>query len=125
MNPVPDDASRSSTDAHASAPPPPHCVLRVASLVIDRVSRTVTRDQRPLKLLPRQFALLVYLAEHANFPVSRQAIARDVWGDETAVWTNVITVNINGLRRELERPDLPTLLHTVRGQGYLLGDVPR
>lgn len=51
-------------------------------------------------------------------------IARDVWGDETAMWINVITVNINGLRKQVERAGLPVLLHTIRGRGYLLGELP-
>lgn len=99
-------------------------VISVGSLVIDERGRVATRAGRPLRLLPRQFALLAYLMKHANEIVSRRAIARDVWGDETAMWTNVITVNINGLRKEIERDGLPVLLHTVRGRGYLLGELP-
>lgn len=97
----------------------------LASLVVDVTGGTATRDGRVLRLLPKQFALLVYLLRNPNRIVSRQAIARDVWGDETATWTNVITVNVNGLRKELEREGLPTLLHTVRGQGYYFGEMPR
>lgn len=99
-------------------------VLTVGSLVVDVAGRTASRDGRSLRLLPRQFALLVYLTSHANQIVSRRAIARDVWGDETATWTNVITVNINGLRKQLEDDGLPVLLHTIRGRGYLLGELP-
>jgi len=99
-------------------------VLAVGSLVIDVKGRTATREGRTLKLLPRQFALLVHLMNHANRIVSRRTIARDVWGDETAMWTNVITVTINGLRKEVDRDGLPRLLHTVRGRGYLLGELP-
>lgn len=99
-------------------------VIVVGSLTIDVVAHVVTRYQRRLTLRPREFALLVYLAERVGIPVSRHAIASDVWGDETAVWTNVITVTINGLRREVERPELPKLLHTVRGEGYLLAEAP-
>jgi DNA-binding response OmpR family regulator len=48
-------------------------------------------------------------------------IARDVWRESTATWTNVIEVHIAQLRRKMERPEWPLLLHTIRGQGYLLG----
>lgn len=98
-------------------------MLSVGSLVVDVTARLATREGRSLRLLPRQFALLVYLMSHANRIVGRRAIARDVWGDETAMWTNVITVTINGLRREIDGDGLPRLLHTVRGRGYLLGEL--
>jgi two-component system copper resistance phosphate regulon response regulator CusR len=121
-------ASDDNGDTPATGPqtPRPPCdgLIRVGSLVIDEPRRVAYRASRQLTLLPRQFALLIYLATHANKVVSRRAIARDVWGDETAMWTNVITVNINGLRKEIERDGLPVLLHTVRGRGYLLGELP-
>jgi DNA-binding response OmpR family regulator len=48
-------------------------------------------------------------------------IARDVWRETTATWTNLIAVQIAQLRRKIERPGSPTILHTVRGQGYQVG----
>lgn len=125
MNVGPEDARRAAANIGA---PPHHSsrgVIVVGSLVIDVAANVASRNQRLLTLRPREFALLAYLAAYVDVPVSRQAIARDVWGDAAALWTNVITATISGLRRELERPGLPTLLHTVRGKGYLLGDLPR
>lgn len=101
-----------------------HGVFTVGSLVVDVPGHRAARAGRTLDLLPRQFAVLVCLVRRANQVVSRQTIARDVWGDETAMWTNVITVNINGLRKQLERDGQPVLLHTIRGRGYLLGELP-
>ena len=62
--------------------------------------------------------------QHANTVVNREMIARDVWRESTATWTNVIEVHIAQLRRKIERPDWPQILHTVRGQGYKLGNNP-
>lgn len=125
MNAGAKDTPRAADDIVAVRLHSSRRVIVVGSLIIDVVARVATRNQRPLSLRSREFALLVYLAENVEVPVSRNAIARDVWGDAAAVWTNVITVTISGLRRELERPGLPKLLHTVRGIGYLLGGVPR
>lgn len=61
---------------------------------------------------------------HAQTVVTREMIARDVWRESTATWTNVIEVHIAQLRRRIERTEWPLLLHTVRGQGYLLGKAP-
>ena len=62
--------------------------------------------------------------QHADDVVTREMIARDVWREPTATWTNVIEVHIAQLRRKIERPEWPALLHTVRGQGYQLGKSP-
>lgn len=71
-----------------------------------------------------QFELLEYLAQHKNQVVTREALARDVWKVSTATWTNEIEVQINQLRRKLCGPGQEPILHTVRGEGYILGDEP-
>lgn len=97
-------------------------VLRVADLELDLLNRRVARGGRDLSLTGRQFDLLAYLMRHAGEAVTREMIARDVWKEDTATWTNVIQVQINQLRRRIEAPGWPPILHTVRGEGYLLGD---
>ncbi len=77
-----------------------------------------------IPLQNRQLELLAYLIGHANEVVTRDMIAREVWKETTATWTNVIEVQINQLRKKLDLPGQPPILHTVRGQGYLLGDNP-
>ncbi len=96
-------------------------VLYVEGLEIDLLRRVALRDGRPLELSNRQFELLTYLMQNAHAVVTREMIARDVWKEPTATWTNVIEVHIAQLRRKIERPGSPTLLHTVRGQGYQFG----
>lgn len=93
-------------------------------LTVDLVARTVFRGSRAITMQNRQLELLAYLISHANQVVTRDMIARDVWKESTATWTNVIEVQINQLRKKIEEPDLPGLLHTVRGEGYILGDPP-
>lgn len=97
--------------------------LRVADLELDLLTRRVTRAGEPIDLTQRQFALLACLMRHAGQTVSRDVIAREVWQETTATWTNVIEVQINHLRRKIERRGWPYLLHTIRGEGYVIGDV--
>jgi DNA-binding response OmpR family regulator len=99
-------------------------ILRVEGLEIDRLKRVASRNGQLLELSNRQFELLSYLMHHAHTVVTREMIARDVWRESTATWTNVIEVHIAQLRRKIERAEWPLLLHTVRGQGYLLGKAP-
>lgn len=99
-------------------------LLSVGSLTVDLLSRTAARDGVPLELQNRQLELLIFLMRHANEVVSREMIARDVWKEPTATWTNVIEVHITQLRKQLDGAGRPAILHTVRGRGYLLGDAP-
>ncbi|WP_459556811.1 response regulator transcription factor [Lacunimicrobium album] len=93
-------------------------------LRIDLVSRTVYVGHQQILLQNRQIELLAYLMSSANKVVTREMISRDVWKEETATWTNVIEVQINQLRKKLEQAGRSEILHTVRGQGYVLGDLP-
>jgi two-component system copper resistance phosphate regulon response regulator CusR len=92
--------------------------LAVADLEMDLIRRRVTRRGEPVELTPRQFELLEYLVRHAGYIVSRDMIIRDVWQDSSGIQTNIVEVSINHLRRRIERPGWPQLLHTVRGAGY-------
>ena len=114
--------SRRRADAQPDRSGGEPAAIVVDSLVVDLANGKATRHGRLLDLQPRQFDLLAYLARRVGQVVTRTTIAKAVWKDETATWTNVITVNVCMLRRELERPGQPTILHTVRGRGYRLGE---
>lgn len=110
---------RSATPADVTS-----SMLQVADLCLDVVKRTVYRGDIDIELTQRQFMVLEYLMRHQDQLVTRDMLARGVWEATTATWTNVIEVQINHLRKKIERPDLPVLLHTVRGEGYVLGEPP-
>lgn len=99
-------------------------VVTYGDVQVDLVSRTASRGGQPLDLQNRQIELLVYLMRNPNQVVTREMIARSVWKEDTATWTNVISVHVNQLRNKLETNGRPTILHTIRGQGYLLGELP-
>lgn len=99
-------------------------VLSLQNLSINLVNRKAIRAGRLLSLQNRQFELLAYLLKYPNQIVTREMIARDVWKEQTATWTNVIEVQVNQLRKQLDLPGETPLLHTVRNQGYVLGEAP-
>jgi DNA-binding response OmpR family regulator len=99
-------------------------LLTFGPLTVDLLARVAKRDGDPLELQNRQLELLIFLMRHANEVVSREMIAREVWKEPTATWTNVIEVHVTQLRKQLERQGKPAILHTVRGRGYRLGDAP-
>jgi DNA-binding response OmpR family regulator len=98
----------------------PDHVLRIADLQIDLLSREVKRAGRPIELLAREYSLLEYLAQRPGQVVTRTMLFEEVWGYRFVSGTNVIDVHISKLRRKLEDGGLPTMIHTVRGSGYVL-----
>jgi DNA-binding response OmpR family regulator len=99
-------------------------VLRAADLEMDLVCRRVTRGGAEVALSQREFALLEYLLRHKNADVTRDMLGRDVWQEPGYALTNVIDVYVTLLRRKVERPGRPPLIHTVRGVGYSLREPP-
>ncbi len=96
--------------------------LAVADLTLDPVTRVVTRGSRRIELTAKEFALLEYLMRHAGHAVTRQMIAEQVWGFTWDRLTNVIDVFVNHLRRKIETPREPRLIHAIRGVGYVIRD---
>ena len=94
--------------------------LCVGTLTLDPITRLVKRGERRIELTQKEFALLDYLMRHAGHVVTRTMIAEHVWGFSWDRLTNVIDVYINHVRRKIERPDDPRLIHAVRGAGYVI-----
>jgi DNA-binding response OmpR family regulator len=97
-------------------------VIRIADLEIDTVTHTVRRGGVGIELTAREYALLEFLAQRAGQPVSRTDIWEHVYEFDSSAQSNVVDVYIGYLRRKIERPHLPRLIHTRRGQGYILGE---
>ena len=94
--------------------------IGVGDLVIDRIQRSAQRAGRPIDLLPREYALLVHLAERADQVVSRRALLDAVWGLRIDPGTNVVQVHISRLRAKLDRGQPAPMLLSERGKGYRL-----
>jgi two-component system copper resistance phosphate regulon response regulator CusR len=96
--------------------------LRLADLELDALARSASRAGVPIDLTAREFELLEYLLRHQGHVVSREMLARDVWKepDRGTPLDNVIDVHITRLRRKVDPPPAPRLIHTVRGVGFLM-----
>ncbi len=95
-------------------------VLQCADLVLDPVTRRVTRAGRAIRLTAREFALLRFLLDHQGRPVSRTRIVESVWDHDFETFSNVVEVYIRYLRVKVDEPFGAPLIHTVRGVGYVL-----
>ena len=95
-------------------------LIQVQDLEVNTTSRTVQRRGERLELTAREYALLEFLAHRAGEIVSRTEIWEHVYDFRSTVDSNVVDVYIGYLRKKIERPDWPRLIHTRRGQGYVL-----
>jgi len=98
----------------------PAGIISIADLELDLRTHSVSRAGKKVELTPKEFALLLLLAEHAGEVVPRRAIAEQVWGMNFDSGTNIIDVQVRRLRAKIEPPELAPLIHTVRGVGYFL-----
>lgn len=92
----------------------------VADLAVDVVARSASRAGRRLDLSPTEFALLEFLARHKGEVLPRTMILEHVWNLRQDPLTNVLEVHVNRLRRKIDHGFSMTLVHTIRGVGYLL-----
>lgn len=99
---------------------PDATVVRIGDLTVDLVTRDVTRAGKPISLTQKEYGLLEYLVRHAGTAVTREQISEQVWRQPFDANTNIVDVYINYLRKKLDIDDLPPLVHTVRGVGYVL-----
>ncbi len=95
-------------------------VVVVADLVIDPLKRIISRAGRSIELTALEYRLLEYLAFRAGEVVSRTDIWDHVFEDSSGGNSNLADVYIGYLRKKLNTGDLPNLIHTRRGHGFIL-----
>ncbi|HWC79693.1 MAG TPA: response regulator transcription factor [Pseudonocardiaceae bacterium] len=94
-----------------AAPP----VLTRAGLRLDPARHEVTRDDVPVRLSRKEFAVLEELLIAAGTVVSAEWLLEKAWDEHTDPFTNVLRVTMTGLRRRLGEP---WVIQTVPGVGY-------
>ncbi len=98
-------------------------VIEVDDLQVDLSARQVKRGGKMIDLSGREYALLEYLAVNAHRIVSRTDIWQHVYDFNASLESNVVDVYIGLLRKKLDSGTGKRLIHTRRGQGYMLGDL--
>jgi DNA-binding response OmpR family regulator len=95
-------------------------LLKAQDLELDTTSHVVRKADKPVHLMPKEFALLEFLMRHPNQPFSADAILNRLWPSSSEVSTELVKVYIARLRRKVDTEKQPTLITTVHGLGYKL-----
>jgi DNA-binding response OmpR family regulator len=102
--------------AHGHSSP----TLALGGLELDFGRKTVRRDGTPIALKGMEFRVLEYLMLHMESVVSKTELLEHLYDYNWEKFSNVIEVYVSGLRRKIDGDREPKLIHTLRGQGYVL-----
>lgn len=95
-------------------------LLTVADLVLDPTTRRAVRAGKTIALSSTEFILLEFLMRQAGRVVSRTAIVQHVWPHSDRENDNVLDVYVSYVRAKVDKGFPTTLIHTVRGAGYVV-----
>jgi DNA-binding response OmpR family regulator len=101
-----------------------HPRLVIGDLEIDTVAKEVFRAGHPVKLMPREYLLLEYLARRSGQVVSRPEIEAHIYNEEVDLMSNVVESAISSLRKKISAHNSAPLIHTRHGLGYVLKAEP-
>jgi len=93
-----------------------HPLLQSGDVVIDTRSRNVTRNNRPVELTAREYALVELLAMHAGRLVTKTMIYEHLFGEDDDSLSNLVEVHVSNVRKKLGKD----FISTRRGHGYMV-----
>ncbi|WP_448700615.1 response regulator transcription factor [Mucilaginibacter sp. AW1-3] len=99
-------------------------VITLGEITLNTHSNTTERSGKKIMLTTKEFALLELLMRNPDKILSRQTIAKTVWGIEFDTGTNVVDVYVNYLRNKIEKGFSSKYIYTVIGKGYIFKTEP-
>ncbi|GAJ25882.1 alkaline phosphatase synthesis transcriptional regulatory protein PhoP [Liquorilactobacillus sucicola DSM 21376 = JCM 15457] len=89
------------------------------NIIVDLTNYTVKKDDRKIKLTPKEFELLAYFIKRQHRVLSREKLLNGVWGYDYVGQTRMVDMHVSHLREKIEKdPKNPKYIETVRGFGY-------
>jgi DNA-binding response OmpR family regulator len=95
-------------------------VVRLADLTLDTAARIAQRGGHRIELTSREYRLLEYLMRSAGRVCTRMMIFEQVWDYQFDPGSNLVDVYVRKLRQKVDAPFAAKLLHSVRGEGYVM-----
>ena len=96
--------------------------LKYGDLTLDTIAHKANRSGKQIELTVREYALMEYFMSNRGKLISRQELAKEIWGYNFDPGTNVVDVYVNHLRNKIDSDFAVKLLQTERGKGYYLSD---
>ncbi|MDE2145012.1 MAG: response regulator transcription factor [Patescibacteria group bacterium] len=94
--------------------------LKAKDLVLNTITRSVSRGGKDITLTLKEFMVLEYLMRHPNQAITREQLYDHAWDFATVPFSNTIDVHLKNLRRKIDDGHKEKLLETIRGVGYRL-----
>jgi two-component system copper resistance phosphate regulon response regulator CusR len=94
--------------------------LRVSDLVLNTADHSVSRAGRSISLTAKEYALLEFFMMRVGAVLTRESISEHVWDENFDPFSNTIDVYVRRLRRKVDEGFGRPLIHTRRGEGYIL-----
>ena len=94
--------------------------LTIGDLTLDPQLHVVKRADQEIKLTIKEFKLLEHLMKFPGEVVSRQNVLRLIWQYSPEIESRVVDVYMGYLRKKIDKIPHKKLLHTIRGNGYMI-----
>jgi len=99
-------------------------IIKIGDININTVKHQVIFRKKPVRLSAMEYRLLEYLAMRAGEVVSKADIVEHLYSFDSENFSNVVEVYICSLRKKLISGSNHEVIHTLRNQGYILGELP-
>lgn len=100
-------------------------ILSLGTLTLNTLTHEVRRNQTPIHLSVKEFALLEYLLRNPNKIISKETLITHVWDFGADILPHTVETFIGFLRAKIDKPFAATpLIHTRRGIGYMVSEKP-
>lgn len=97
-------------------------ILSIADLNLDPIKHKVTRNDKEIKLTPKEFAVLEFLLRNKDCVVSRTMLIEHVWDYNFDSMSNIVDVFVGNVRRKIDKSAKSKLVHTLHGIGYKISE---
>lgn len=97
-------------------------LIKFNNLTIDTQSKEIRVNETPVTLTKKEYELLVYFVSNKRKVISKEAIARHLWGDDMAANFDFIYTHIKNLRKKLSDAGDADYIKSIYGMGYKFSD---